>query len=112
MNVISISIRLKNTKAVIIGIVKNDNTAAASITVDATEGTPLKEIADAFVEALGGKNLQAVEDGYQFNFTNQNGVDSVAFLSGDNKNYALIVVTGLENAPDEISAMINSLTEK
>ncbi len=95
-----------------VGIVKNDNTASASITVDGTDGASLKEIADAFVEALNGKNLQAVDGSYQFEFDNQNGVNSKAFLSGDDKNYALIVVTGLENAQDDISRMIDSLQEK
>ena len=95
-----------------VGIVKNDNTASASITVDVTEGATLKEIADALVEALKGENLQETNGSYQFSFTNQNGVGSTAFLSGDDKNYALIVVTGLENAPEEISGMIDSLTEK
>ena len=54
-----------------VGIVKNDNSAALSISVD-----------------------------------------SKAVLSGDDSNYALFVVTGAENAPDDISAMMDSLTEK
>ena len=95
-----------------VGIVKNDNTASASITVSETEGSSLKEIADAFVQALGGKNLAADNGAYTFEFTNQNGVDSKAVLSGDDKNYALIIMTGVENAPDDFGKIINSLTEK
>lgn len=95
-----------------IGFVKNDNSASMSITVDSTEGASLKEIADAFVQALNGKDLKKDGDGYSFGMTNANGVDSKCFLDGDDKNYALIVVTGIENAADEISAMMDSLTEK
>ena len=95
-----------------VGIVKNDNTASISITVDSTEGEAVKDIAEAFVEALNGRNLKAEGDSYSFEMTNANGVDSKAFLSGDDKHYALVVVTGLENAPDDVSQIINSLTEK
>lgn len=95
-----------------VGIVKNDNTASASITVDSADGASAKELADAFVSELNGKNLQTMEGGYQFEFDNQNGVTSKAFISEQNGKYALIVVTGLENAPEEISKMIDSLQEK
>ena len=95
-----------------VGIVKNDNSAALSISVDSTEGASLKEIADEFVKALNGRNLTFTDGTYQFEMTNANGVDSKAVLSGDDSNYALFVVTGAENAPDDISAMMDSLTEK
>ncbi|MBR1486812.1 MAG: hypothetical protein IJ597_06115, partial [Synergistaceae bacterium] len=92
-------------------IVKNDKTASSSITVDSMDGASAKEIADAFVSELNGKNLQETEDGYQFEF-DTNGVNSKCFLSTENGKYALIVVTGLENATDEILGMIDSLQEK
>ena len=95
-----------------IGIVKNDNTASMSISYDSLDGASLKEAADAFVEALNGKGLAQDGDVYTFTMTNANGVESKCFLSGDNKNYCLMVVTGAENAPDEVSAIMNSLTEK
>ena len=95
-----------------VGIVKNDETASMSITVDTLDGSSLKECADAFVQELSGKNLQLVDGAYQFEFTNASGVVSKAFLTGDDKNYALIVVTGGENAPDDIASMMDSLQEK
>ena len=95
-----------------VGIVKNDNTASMSISYDSLDGASLKEAAEAFVEALNGKGLAQDGGAYTFTMTNANGVESKCFLSGDDKNYALIVVTGAENAPDEVSAMIDSLTEK
>ena len=92
-----------------VGIVKNDNTASMSITVDATDGASAKEIAEAFASELNGKNLKASNGGYTFTFDNGNGVSSEAIIVTDGGKYALIVVTGGENAPDEVSAIINSL---
>ena len=95
-----------------VGIVKNDNTASVSISYDSLDGASLKEIADAFVEALNGKGLKDEGGTYSFSMTNANGVESKCYLSGDDKNYALIVVTGGENAPDDVMAMMDSLKEK
>ena len=95
-----------------VGIVKNDNSASMSISVDSTDGASLKEIADEFVKALNGRNLTFADGTYRFEMTNANGVDSKAVLSGDDKNYALFVITGAENAPDEISKMLDSVVEK
>ena len=95
-----------------VAFTKNDNTASMSITYDTTDGASIKEIADAFVEALNGKGLAKDGEGYTFTMTNANGVESKCFLTGDAKNYALIVVTGGENAADDVAAMMDSLTEK
>ena len=95
-----------------VAFTKNDNTASMSITYDTTDGASIKEIADAFVEALNGKGLAKDGEGYTFTMTNANGVESKCFLTGDDKNYALIVVTGGENAADDVAAMMDSLTEK
>ena len=95
-----------------VGIVKDDNSASMSITYDSLDGSTLKEAADAFVEALNGKGLANNDGLYTFTMTNANGVESKCYLTGDDKNYGLIVVTGGENAPDEISAMMDSLQEK
>ena len=95
-----------------VGIVKNDNTASISISVDSTDGASAKELADAFVEALKGKNLKQDSGAYTFSFDNGNGVNSEAILMAEGGKYALFVVTGKENAPAEVSAIVNSLTEK
>ena len=91
---------------------KNDNTASMSITYDTTDGASLKDIADEYVEALKGKGLTKEGDGYKFTMTNANGVESKCYIAGDEKNYALFVVTGGENAPDDVAAMMDSLEEK
>ena len=95
-----------------VGIVKNDNTASISISYDSLDGASLKEVADAFVEALNGKGLAQDGDVYTFSMTNANGVESQCFLSGDDKNYGLVVVTGAENAPEEVSAIMDSIKDK
>ena len=95
-----------------VGIVKDDNSAAVSITYDSTDGASTKELADAFVEALNGKNLEGSGDAFTFEMTNANGVDSKCFLFAENGKYALIVATGIENAPDEISSIMDSLHDK
>ena len=95
-----------------VGIIKNDNTASMSITVDTLDGASLKECADAFAKELNGKNLTFADDTYQFEFSNANGVESKAILSGDDKNYALFVITGAENAAEDISKMLGSVVEK
>ncbi|MBQ3446380.1 MAG: hypothetical protein IJG37_01895 [Synergistaceae bacterium] len=92
-----------------VGITKNDSTASMSITVDKTDGASAKEIAEAFAAELNGKNVKATEGGYTFTFDNGNGVNSEAIVVTDDGKYALIVVTGRENAPQEVAAIINSL---
>jgi len=96
---------------------KNDNTASLSITVAETQGYSLKDLADAFVAEFK-KSFASVgtpegdANGYSWVMTTNNGAESKAILSGDDSKYALFVVTGGENAPDDISAMMDSLTEK
>ena len=91
---------------------KNDNTCSMSIPYASTDGASLKEIADAFVQALNGKNLKQDGDTFTFGMTNANGIDSECYLAGDESHYALFVVTGRENAPNDIASMMDSLTEK
>ena len=95
-----------------VGIVKNDKSVSVSITVDSTDGMALKDLAEAFVEALKGKDLKEEKGSYTFTMTSDSGVKSEAFLSGEDGQYCLIVVTGGENAPEEVVAIMDSLTEK
>ena len=95
-----------------VGIVKDDNSAAISITYDKLDGATVEKMADAYLEALGGKNPSVNGEIYTFTTTNANGVDSECYVYGDNKNYALIVVTGRENAPQEVGAILDSMNDK
>ena len=95
-----------------VGIVKNDNTASLSITIDSTEGTPLKDIAEEFSKAFSGTKPEADSDGdYSFEF-NQNGVNSHCIITSEEGEYALLVMTGVENAPDDMQAILGSFKMK
>ncbi|MBQ3446381.1 MAG: hypothetical protein IJG37_01900 [Synergistaceae bacterium] len=99
-------------------ITKNDNTAALTITIAPTEGLSRKEIADAFVAECRKSyptvgTPEADNDGdYTWEMTNANGVKSSVLLTGDNEEYCAFVMTGLDVAGDEISAMLGSVKDK
>ena len=93
-------------------IVKNDNSVSMSITYDTLDGSSVKDAAEAYCQELNGKNLQNTELGYNFQFTGESGVESDCLVIGDETHYALIVVTGGENAQDEVFGMIASINEK
>ncbi len=98
-------------------IVKNDNTASLTITVDSTQGNSLGDLAAAFVETFknGGqfKSVSSPEkdsDGdYSFTMVNNQDVESKALLSEDSGKYILLVMTGEDEG---ISAMLGSIKEK
>lgn len=92
-----------------VGIVKDDNAAAVSITYGDADGASIEEIATEFVKALKGRNLQNNDGIYTFEMTNANGIDSKCTLTGDDKEYGLIVVTGGENAQEDVDAIMASL---
>ena len=95
-----------------VGIVKNDNSAAVSISYDSTDGASAQELAEAFVSALNGRDLQGGNNAFTFAMTNASGVESTCYLYTENEKYALVVVTGKENAPDEVDAIVGSLKDK
>ncbi|MBQ3446679.1 MAG: hypothetical protein IJG37_03435, partial [Synergistaceae bacterium] len=82
-----------------------------SVTVDSTDGASLEEIANAFVAELKGKNLKKDGEAYTFTFDNGNGVNSDAVIVTDSGKYALIVVTGRENAPEEVAQILSSIKQ-
>ena len=91
-------------------LIKMDNTASMSITVADTEGMNRKALAEAFVKELNGKNLERDSDGdYSFEMVNENGVTSHCLLTGDDEEYCLFVMTGIENARDDMSAILGSV---
>lgn len=99
-------------------IIKNDNTASLSITLAETDGASLGDLANAFVEEFK-KTFTSVsapekdEDGdYSFSMVNGNGVESKALITGDDSQYCLFVMTGIDAAGDEISAMLGSVKDK
>lgn len=82
-------------------VVKADNSAAMSITLDSAEGASLEELAAAFAKELNASDPKPTGDGdYTFSFKDQNGVDSNCLLSGGAGMYVLIVMTG-----DDVAGM-------
>lgn len=94
-----------------VAITANDKSAAISVTVESTGGTPLKDLAAAFSQQLKGSEPALDDDVYRFTFTNPNGVESNAFLTEneDGKKYCLIVVTGENPA---LGGILDSITDK
>ena len=92
-----------------VSVTANNKSAAISITVDATDGMSLKDLAAAFAEKLKGSDLKEEDDVYSFTFTNANEVDSKAILNGEEGKYCLIVLTG-ENP--KMSDILDSVKEK
>ena len=96
-----------------VGFVKNDNTASMSVTVDENDGSSIDDLAAMFVKELNGKNLTKDKEGNAvFDFTTANGVTSKAVLNCDAKHFALIVLTGVENAQSEMYSIIDTLNFK
>ena len=100
----------KNDETVI--FTKNDNTSSASITVANTEGASLKDLADAFVAEFkkSFKDVtapQVDEDGdYMFEMTNEAGVKSTVLVTGNDKQYCLVVITGLEAGGEGLAQIL------
>lgn len=93
-------------------LVANDKSASISITVDATEGASVKDLAAAFSKELGGSEPKPESEsgGYEFTFT-KGAAESQALIVVDDetKEYALFVITGDNPKIEEI---INSLEDK
>lgn len=93
-------------------VIKNNKTASVSINIAPSDGVQIRTLAETFMKELGGKNFHFDDEAYMFDITNPNGVPSNAFISGDDKTYVLIVITGKENLSDEINKIVESVTEK
>ena len=56
---------------------------------------------------------EADSDGdYSFEFKNQNGVNSNCLVTSDEGKYAFLVLTGAENAPNDMQAILYSFNMK
>lgn len=99
-------------------ITKNDNTAALSVTVDSAQGNSAGALAAAFVESFKGSfksvsEPKADSDGdYSWDMVNAQDVNTHAMLHVAGGNYVLITMTGVENAADDMSAILDSIKEK
>ncbi len=95
-----------------VAFVKDDNTSSMSITVDEADGASRKEITDAFVTEFKKtfKDVtapQVDEDGdYMFEMTNEAGVKSTVLVTGNDKQYCLVVITGLEAGGEGLAQIL------
>ena len=101
-----------------VGVTKNDNTASMSITIMPAEGNNAATFAEAFVAEfkksfakVGTPEAQA-DGSYSWEMSTADGVKSNVMLGVEDDKCKLVVITGLENAPEEIAAMMESIKEK
>ena len=100
-------------------ITKNDNSAQLVVTISGTEGASLGDIAAGVAEAFrqqGFTNLTTPEadpDGdYSFEGVNSQGAKSNVLITGADNEFCMFTITGIENAAEEIQAMMASMTAK
>jgi hypothetical protein len=78
-----------------------------TITVAAHDGASAKEITEAFREELKGKEPKPIDDGFAFEYTNNNGVKGLCVVTTYEKDF--LAITGTGDDPG-IDAIINSVT--
>ena len=91
---------------------------AVSITYDSTEGNSAKDIADAFVQKF--KDVfplvlmpEADEDGdYTWSMVNSDGANIRALLGVEDGRYVLVMMSGFDEAGEEILDIIGSVQDK
>lgn len=91
-----------------VSFTSNDGGAAVSITVAAHEGESAKNIAEAFRAELKGKELKPIDNGFAFEYTNNNGVKGMCVVSTDEKKF--LAITGTGDDPN-IDAIIGSIKQ-
>lgn len=93
-----------------VGIVANDNSAAISITIDGADGASAKDLAAAFSKEMKGTKPKRDKDGdYEFTCKNANGIESDVFVSVDNDEFMLTMVTGEH---PQLRKILNSIKYK
>lgn len=99
-------------------VAKDDKTASLSVTIMPAEGNSAKTFAEAFAEEFKKSfatvtTPEADSDGtYSWDMVTAEGVKSYAMLAVEDGKCKLTVMTALENAPEDIAAMLESIKEK
>ncbi|MBQ4468563.1 MAG: hypothetical protein II917_00290 [Synergistaceae bacterium] len=100
-------------------ITKNDNTAQLVVTISETGGASLGDIAAAVANSFAEQGFTNIttpaadSDGdYSFEGLNPQGAKSHVLITGSGNEFCMFTMTGLENAAEEIQAMIGSLAGK
>lgn len=88
-------------------VLANDKSAALTFTIEDNDGTPIKDLADAFAKQFKATEPEVDEDDtYYFTFKNPSDVDCNVILYGDDDEYLMLVMIG--EHPD-MEGIIDSL---
>ena len=99
-------------------IKKNDNSAQLTISIAETGGATKTQLAEAFVAEFKKTFAdvtapEADSDGdYSWDMKTENGAESHAMLSAEGGEFMLLVMTNINAAPDDFSAMLDSIKQK
>jgi hypothetical protein len=99
-------------------IVQKGENVGFTLTIDATQGYSAKDLINAFAAEFKKTHAEVTEpeldsDGdYSMILTNANGVKSVAMFTVIGDNYMLMVMTGMDQAGNEMRAIMGTLQEK
>ena len=99
-------------------IKKNDNSAQLTISIAETGGATKTQLAEAFVAEFKKTfadvtSPEADSDGdYSWDMKTENGAESHAMLSAEGGEFMLLVMTNINAAPDDFSAMLDSIKQK
>ncbi len=99
-------------------ITKNDNSAQLTISIADAQGMTKAQLAEAFVAEFKKTFAEvgapaADKDGdYSWDMKTKAGAESHAMLSAEDGDFILLVMTNVQNAPDDFTAMIDSIKQK
>ena len=93
-------------------ITNSGNNASIRVSVESTKGENIKAIVSRLADSSKAANIK--QDGNNFSFTSDVGKEDekLYFVKAGDDSYTFVVITGLDNAPDELSAIMDSITEK
>lgn len=101
-----------------VSITKYDETASMSLMMDSRRGKSAKQLMNFYIENFRGGFAEITEpkkfedSGYHWMMTGLNGERSYVMFDVYGRDYMLIIMTGLEAAPEEMSAMLRSVNVK
>ena len=101
-------------------ITKNDSSAQLTIAIADAGGSTKAQLAEAFVSEFKKSGTYtkitspaADKDGdYSWDMTTTAGAESHAMLTVEGKDFVLLVMTNVQNAPDDFTKMLGSIKQK
>ena len=101
-------------------ITKNDNTAQLTVSIAESGGATKAQLAEAFVEEFKKSGTytevstpEADKDGdYSWDMKTAAGAESHAMLTVEDGHFVLLIMTNVQAAPDDFTAMLGSIKQK